>query len=86
MGVGTLYRHFPTCDPLIEAVYRSEGEKLAAAERKFAEAIPPSNAMGSWMLLLAVSLVHPPCALKHGPSSSTSVVQNPRPSFICEPD
>jgi AcrR family transcriptional regulator len=31
VGAGTLYRHFPTRDALIEAVYRSEVEKLAAA-------------------------------------------------------
>jgi AcrR family transcriptional regulator len=33
VGAGTLYRHFPTRDALIEAVYRTEVEKLAAAER-----------------------------------------------------
>src|SRR5581483_1961413 len=32
VGAGTLYRHFPTRDALIEAVYRTEVEKLAAAE------------------------------------------------------
>jgi hypothetical protein len=37
VGAGTLYRHFPTRDVLIEAVYRSEVEKLAAAEGRFAE-------------------------------------------------
>ena len=31
LGVGTLYRHFPTRDALIEAVYRAEVEGLAAA-------------------------------------------------------
>ena len=31
VGAGTLYRHFPTRDDLIEAVYRSEVEKLAAS-------------------------------------------------------
>jgi AcrR family transcriptional regulator len=41
IGAGTLYRHFPIRDALIEAVYRTEVEKLAAAERKFAEAMPP---------------------------------------------
>ena len=34
VGAGTLYRHFPTRDALIEAVYRTEVEKLAAAERE----------------------------------------------------
>ena len=51
VGAGTLYRHFPTRDALIEAVYRSEVEKLAAAGRKFAEAMPPIEALRAWMLL-----------------------------------
>jgi AcrR family transcriptional regulator len=51
VGAGTLYRHFPTRDQLLEAVYRSEVEKLAAAERKFAEALPPIEALRAWMLL-----------------------------------
>ena len=52
VGAGTLYRHFPTRDALIEAVYRSEVEKLAAAARKMAETMPPMEALRSWMLLL----------------------------------
>jgi AcrR family transcriptional regulator len=51
VGAGTLYRHFPTRDALIEAVYRSEVEKLAAAERKCAEIMPPIEALRTWMLL-----------------------------------
>ncbi len=51
VGPGTLYRHFPTRDALIEAVYRSEVEKLAAAGRSFAAAMPPIEALRSWMLL-----------------------------------
>jgi AcrR family transcriptional regulator len=51
VGPGTLYRHFPTRDALIEAVYRGEVEKLAAAERKFAETMPPVEALRAWMLL-----------------------------------
>ena len=34
VGPGTLYRHFPTREALLEAVYRTEVEKLAEAERK----------------------------------------------------
>jgi AcrR family transcriptional regulator len=52
VGAGTLYRHFPTRDALIEAVYRSEVEKLAGAARKMAETVPPMEALRSWMLLL----------------------------------
>src|SRR5882724_2251114 len=51
VGAGTLYRHFPTRDALLEAVYRTEVQKLAAAERKFAQAMPPIEALRAWMLL-----------------------------------
>jgi AcrR family transcriptional regulator len=51
VGAGTLYRHFPTREALIEAVYRTEVEKLAAAEKKFSESLPPVEALRAWMLL-----------------------------------
>jgi AcrR family transcriptional regulator len=51
VGAGTLYRHFPTRDALIEAVFRKEIEKLAAAQRKFAETMTPVEALRAWMLL-----------------------------------
>jgi AcrR family transcriptional regulator len=51
VGAGTLYRHFPSRDELLEAVYRTEVEKLAAAEPKFAETMPPIEALRAWMLL-----------------------------------
>jgi AcrR family transcriptional regulator len=51
VGAGTLYRHFPTRDALLEAVYRTEVEKLASTERKFAQTMPPIEALRTWMLL-----------------------------------
>jgi len=51
VGAGTLYRHFPTREALIEAVYRTEVQKLAAAERNFAETMAPIDALRAWMLL-----------------------------------
>jgi AcrR family transcriptional regulator len=51
VGAGTLYRHFPTRDMLLEAVYRTEVEKLAAAQQRFAETMPPVEALRAWMLL-----------------------------------
>ena len=51
VGAGTLYRHFPTRDALLEAVYRTGVEELAAAERKFADTLPPIEALRAWMLL-----------------------------------
>jgi AcrR family transcriptional regulator len=51
VGPGTLYRHFPSREALIEAVYRTEVEKLAAAERNFAATMPPIEALRAWMTL-----------------------------------
>ena len=51
VGPGTLYRHFPARAELLHAVYRSELEKLAAAEQKFAQTMPPLEALRAWLLL-----------------------------------
>jgi len=51
VGPGTLYRHFPTRGALLEAVYRSEVERLAAAQQDFSRTLAPVDAMRAWMLL-----------------------------------
>lgn len=51
VGPGTLYRHFPTRDALIEAVYQAGVERLAAAAPQFAKAMPPLEALRAWMRL-----------------------------------
>jgi AcrR family transcriptional regulator len=51
VGAGTLYRHFPTRDALIEAVYRNETEQLVAAAIRLAETQPPMTALREWLLL-----------------------------------
>jgi AcrR family transcriptional regulator len=51
VGAGTLYRHFPTRDALLEAVYRTEVEKLALAQRKLAQEMAPIPALRAWMLM-----------------------------------
>jgi AcrR family transcriptional regulator len=51
VGAGTLYRHFPTRDSLLEAVYRTEVEKLALAEKQLTETLAPIEALRAWMLL-----------------------------------
>ncbi|GBQ32383.1 TetR/AcrR family transcriptional regulator [Gluconacetobacter azotocaptans] len=51
VGIGTLYRHFPTRDALIEAVYRTEVERLGAAARHLAATHPPLEALRDWMRL-----------------------------------
>ena len=61
VGAGTLYRHFPTRDALIEAVYRNEVEQLVAAANRLAETHPPLGALREWLLLFVDYM-----ATKHG--------------------
>ena len=51
IGPGTLYRHFPTRDDLLAAVYISEVEKLADAQKKFSAELPPVEALRAWLLV-----------------------------------
>jgi AcrR family transcriptional regulator len=51
VGAGTLYRHFPTRDALLEAVYHSEVAKLAAAQRELSGRLRPVEALRVWMWL-----------------------------------
>ena len=49
VGIGTLYRHFPTRDVLVEAVYRSELAEVAAAAGQLLKRHPPKAALRRWM-------------------------------------
>jgi AcrR family transcriptional regulator len=51
LGVGTLYRHFPTRDALIEAVYQTEVTRLAQAANRLSTKHPPLDALRAWMRL-----------------------------------
>jgi AcrR family transcriptional regulator len=51
VGAGTLYRHFPSREALIEAVYRTEMAKLAATARSLSDTLPPLEALRAWLLL-----------------------------------
>src|ERR1700732_4655795 len=51
IGPGTLYRHFPSRDDLLAAVYISEVEKLAEAQKRFSAELPPIEALRAWMLV-----------------------------------
>lgn len=52
VGIGTLYRHFPTRDALIEAVYRHELGGFAEAGDRLSATLPPGEALHEWMRLL----------------------------------
>jgi AcrR family transcriptional regulator len=49
VGIGTLYRHFPTREALYEAVYRREVEQLAELARQLAAEMPPLEGLRRWM-------------------------------------
>jgi len=49
VGVGTLYRHFPTRELLFEAVYRNEVEQLVAIAEQLGADLPPLEALRRWM-------------------------------------
>jgi len=51
VGIGTLYRHFPTREAVVEAVYRREVEHLAEAVPRLLETSPPGEALHQWMHL-----------------------------------
>lgn len=51
IGPGTLYRHFPTRDALVEAVFRSQVEKLTEAGEQYGATMPPLKALRAWMFL-----------------------------------
>ena len=49
VGIGTLYRRFPTRDDLIEATYRNETERLSERASELLHDLGPQDAMRSWM-------------------------------------
>jgi AcrR family transcriptional regulator len=49
VGVGTVYRHFPTREALIEAAYRNELVGVCAAASELLDALTPEKALRSWM-------------------------------------
>ena len=51
VGIGTLYRHFPTRDAIVEAVYRREVQQLADAATRLLETLSPGEALHEWMRL-----------------------------------
>jgi AcrR family transcriptional regulator len=51
VGIGTLYRHFPTRDAIVEAVYRREVEQLAGSATRLLASLSPGEALHEWMRL-----------------------------------
>jgi AcrR family transcriptional regulator len=51
VGIGTLYRHFPTREAMLEAVYRREVEQLSEVVPHLLERSSPAEALHKWMHL-----------------------------------
>src|SRR4051812_4109599 len=49
VGIGTLYRHFPTREALFEAVYRREVDQLVALAEQLATERAPVEALREWL-------------------------------------
>jgi len=49
VGIGTLYRHFPTRDALVEAAYRNELGRLCDSAEGLLATLPPDRAVRAWM-------------------------------------
>ena len=49
VGIGTLYRHFPTREALVEAVYAAELDDVATSAPALLAALPPDAALRAWM-------------------------------------
>lgn len=49
VGIGTLYRHFPTRDALIEAVYRAELTEVSESATALLRRYRPAEALRRWM-------------------------------------
>jgi AcrR family transcriptional regulator len=53
VGIGTLYRHFPTREALVEAVYHDQEDRLRTGALELLAAHPPAEALRLWMDLFA---------------------------------
>jgi AcrR family transcriptional regulator len=49
VGIGTLYRHFPTRESLVDAVYRDQVARLTAGARELLAEVSPPAALRRWM-------------------------------------
>ena len=61
VGIATLYRHFPTREALVDAVYQDQVQRLTQGADALLERLPPVEAMRAWMDLFGDWLI-----AKHG--------------------
>jgi AcrR family transcriptional regulator len=76
VGIGTLYRHFPTRESIVEAVYRHEIDVLCDSADQLLETMPPDQALAEWMQLFVRHV-----ATKRGMSSLLKPLMSSNASF-----
>src|SRR5215212_8243777 len=92
VGIGTLYRHFPTREALFEAVYRQEVDQLSCLAESLARTEKPVDALRQWLhadvqviatkrgMLTALALaIDSSTASSTRRSANSCMVQCPRP-------
>jgi AcrR family transcriptional regulator len=77
VGIGTLYRHFPTREHLVEVVYRRELESLAAAANDLREQNAADVALEEWMRRFVGYI-----ATKRGMSNSLRILMTSNSSLF----
>jgi AcrR family transcriptional regulator len=77
VGIGTLYRHFPTREALYEAVYRREVEQLADLAAQLVGLAPPLEGLRRWMRSL-VEFV----ATKKGMAAALALAAHKPPALV----
>src|SRR3954464_13066941 len=73
VGIGTLYRHFPTKEALVAAVYQAELERVGEAAPELLDELAPAPALRQWMARFFDYM-----AAKHGTADArTALVEEP---------
>jgi len=71
VGIGTLYRHFPTREALVEAVYHDQEDRLRTGALELLTTLPPTEALRLWMDLFVDWAV-----TKHGMIDTLRVIMS----------
>jgi AcrR family transcriptional regulator len=79
VGIGTLYRHFPSREHLVEMVYRRELESLAQAASYLSASRPGDQALEAWMLRFVDYM-----ATKRGMANSLRILMTSNSALFSE--
>ncbi|TMV47928.1 TetR/AcrR family transcriptional regulator, partial [Thioclava sp. BHET1] len=79
VGIGTLYRHFPSRDHLIAATYRREIDRLCTAAEELCGTLPSDEALSQWMQV-AIGYM----ATKRGMADSLKLLMQKDETFFAE--